>query len=126
MPVRKLCELLAMFDEGGARLHYHKLRSAFRCGFEYASEVVSWVHLERLHLQIERLCPLLGRGELVGTLCVIEHRHPVAVRKHLPQEVNLLSGQVEGANDYASNIAAWLREARHIAAFNRIEINGKT
>ena len=30
-----------------------------------------------------------------------------------------------GANDYASDIAGGLRQARHIAAFNRIEINGK-
>jgi hypothetical protein len=85
---RLLCNVCSMLGESKARLHHHQLRSAFRRGFACVSEVVSWVYLERLHQQIERLCALVGRSELVGSLCVVEHGHPVAVRKHL-------------ANDYA-------------------------
>jgi len=61
---RKLCSILG---EGRARLRHHQLRSALRRGFEYTSEVVSWIYLERLNLQIERLCSLLGRSKLIGT-----------------------------------------------------------
>src|SRR5262249_62254456 len=92
---RELCNFCSMLGENRARLHQHQLRSTLRRRrFEYASEVVSWVYLERLHLQIDRLSSLLGRGELVRTLCVVEHGQAIAIGKHLPQEVNLLSGQV--------------------------------
>ncbi|MFZ1064774.1 MAG: hypothetical protein WAN42_04620, partial [Pseudolabrys sp.] len=56
---------------------------------------------------------------------IVEHGQTVAVWKRLLQKVNLLSSQFQGATDYAGNIAAVLRQARYIAAFDRIEISGK-
>ena len=64
---RDLSNFFHMLSESRARLHQHKLRSTFRRGFEYGSEVVSWIYLQRLNLQIERLCSLVGRSELIGT-----------------------------------------------------------
>src|SRR5262245_18478361 len=61
-----------MLGESRARLHQHQLRSAFRHGFEYASEVVSGVYLERLHLQIERRCTL--GGWQFGWFCAFQNQ----------------------------------------------------
>jgi len=51
---RQLCKLCYMLGENRTRQHHHKLRSAFRRGFECASEVVGWdFQLQRLHLEIQ-------------------------------------------------------------------------
>ena len=50
---RQLCKFCSMLGESRARQHHHQLRSAFRRGFECASEVVGWdFQLQRLHLEI--------------------------------------------------------------------------
>ena len=89
----KLCKLGATFGEGWTRQHHHQLRPTRGRRLECSSEIVRWnFKLQRLDLEIERLCGLIGRSELVDGQWVVEYSQPVAVRKRLPQKVNLLSG----------------------------------